>query len=108
MKDKKPDACILDIIGNTPLIQLQKITNHISSKIFAKLEFLNPMGSVKDRIAKYMIEKAEKRKLIGKHRPGPGPGGHSKGISIKGHCQGPDQQGKNKPAQDIGSGYSPG
>ncbi len=60
MKDKKPDACILDIIGNTPLIQLQKITNHISSKIFAKLEFLNPMGSVKDRIAKYMIEKAEK------------------------------------------------
>ncbi len=60
MKDKKPDACILDIIGNTPLIQLRKITNHISSKIFAKLEFLNPMGSVKDRIAKYMIEKAEK------------------------------------------------
>ncbi len=60
MKDKKPDACILDIIGNTPLIQLRKITNHISSKIFAKLEFLNPMGSIKDRIAKYMIEKAEK------------------------------------------------
>jgi cystathionine beta-synthase len=60
MKDKKSDASILDIIGNTPMIQLRKITNHISSKIFAKLEFLNPMGSVKDRIAKYMIEKAEK------------------------------------------------
>ena len=42
------------------MIQLRKITNHISGKIFAKLEFLNPMGSVKDRIAKYMIEKAEK------------------------------------------------
>lgn len=51
---------VLDVIGNTPLVRLNKITDGIKSEIFAKLEFLNPMGSVKDRVAKYMIEKAEK------------------------------------------------
>ena len=51
---------VLDVVGNTPLVRLNKITDGVSSEIFAKLEFLNPMGSVKDRIAKYMIEKAEK------------------------------------------------
>ncbi|MCK4836705.1 MAG: cysteine synthase family protein [Candidatus Aminicenantes bacterium] len=66
MENKKPYKSILDVVGNTPIIQLNKITNNISSKIFAKLEFLNPMGSVKDRIAKYMIEKAEKNGKIKK------------------------------------------
>jgi len=67
MKDKKPPKTLLDAVGHTPMIQLSKITHHVSSKIFAKLEFLNPMGSVKDRIAKYMIEKAEEQ---GKIKPG--------------------------------------
>ncbi len=51
---------ILDTVGNTPLVKLNKVTSGIESEIFAKLEFFNPMGSVKDRIAKYIIEKAER------------------------------------------------
>jgi len=58
---------ILDGIGNTPLIKLSRITEGLKADIFAKLEYLNPMGSVKDRIAKYMIEKAEKE---GRIKPG--------------------------------------
>lgn len=48
---------ILDLIGNTPLISLKETTG---LNIFAKAEFLNPGGSIKDRIAKNMIEEAEK------------------------------------------------
>jgi cystathionine beta-synthase len=51
---------IVDAIGHTPLVKLNRITDGLSSEIFAKLEFMNPMGSVKDRIARYMIEKAER------------------------------------------------
>jgi len=47
---------ILDAVGNTPMVQLKKVTTHA---IFAKAEFLNPGGSVKDRVAKYLIEEAE-------------------------------------------------
>ncbi len=50
---------ILDVVGNTPMVKLQKVTAGTGSEIYAKLEFMNPMGSVKDRAAKYMIEKAE-------------------------------------------------
>ncbi len=49
---------ILDLIGNTPLIDLQKTT---SMHIYGKAEFFNPGGSIKDRIAKYMLEQAEIR-----------------------------------------------
>jgi len=55
---------ILGTVGNTPLVRITKITKDVESQIFSKLEFLNPMGSVKDRIAKYMIEKAEKEGRI--------------------------------------------
>lgn len=51
---------VLDVVGNTPLVRLNNLANGFKSKIYAKLEFLNPMGSVKDRVAKYMIEKAER------------------------------------------------
>ena len=64
MNDKQAGNGILNFIGNTPLIQLRNIPSHVSSRIFAKLEFLNPMGSIKDRIAKYMIEKAERNGRI--------------------------------------------
>jgi cysteine synthase A len=47
---------ILDAVGDTPMVRLKKITGHA---IFAKAEFLNPGGSVKDRVAKYLIEEAE-------------------------------------------------
>ncbi|MCP5107753.1 MAG: cysteine synthase family protein [bacterium] len=62
MTDKRKRAydSILEAVGNTPLVRLNRLTNGFESKIFAKLEFLNPTGSIKDRIARYMIEKAEK------------------------------------------------
>jgi cysteine synthase A len=47
---------ILDAVGNTPMVRLKKVTPHA---IFAKAEFLNPGGSIKDRVAKYLIEEAE-------------------------------------------------
>jgi cysteine synthase A len=49
---------VLDIIGNTPILNLKKLTG---GNIYGKAEFLNPGGSIKDRIAKYMIEEAERR-----------------------------------------------
>ncbi len=50
---------ILDAIGNTPLVELRRLSPKPAVKIYAKLEGNNPTGSLKDRIAKYMIEEAE-------------------------------------------------
>jgi cystathionine beta-synthase len=58
--DRRAYDSVLEAIGSTPLVRLNRLTDGIKSDIFAKLEFMNPMGSVKDRIAKYMIEKAER------------------------------------------------
>jgi cysteine synthase A len=55
---------VLDAIGNVPLIQLKKMS---SGNVFVKAEHLNPGGSIKDRVAKYIIEIAEKE---GKLKPG--------------------------------------
>jgi len=54
------------LIGNTPLLSLGKIKKELGlcANIFAKLEFFNPAGSVKDRVALYMIEDAEKNGLL--------------------------------------------
>jgi [CysO sulfur-carrier protein]-thiocarboxylate-dependent cysteine synthase len=52
-------SSILDTIGNTPLVELQSFSPQPGVQIFAKLEGANPSGSVKDRIAKMMIEKAQ-------------------------------------------------
>jgi cystathionine beta-synthase len=57
-------ANALDTIGHTPLVTLQKISKGTKARIMAKLEFLNPGGSVKDRMALYMIEDAERRGLL--------------------------------------------
>ena len=67
MEEKKYYENILEGIGNTPLIKLNRITKGLKADIFAKLEFLNPMGSVKDRIAIHMIERAEEE---GRIKPG--------------------------------------
>jgi cystathionine beta-synthase len=58
---------ILDAIGNTPIVRLNNLTGHLRCGIYAKLEFMNPGGSVKDRIGKYMALGAERR---GDIRPG--------------------------------------
>jgi len=51
---------LLDLIGNTPLVQIKKLNNNKKVKILAKLEYFNPGGSIKDRPALQMIEDAEK------------------------------------------------
>ena len=58
---------VLETIGNTPLIRLNRLAEGISSNIYLKCEFFNPGGSVKDRIGKFIIEQAEKR---GELKPG--------------------------------------
>ncbi|MDR3682285.1 MAG: cysteine synthase family protein [Geothrix sp.] len=59
MRDKRVYENLLDVIGNTPLVRLKRITAGMPFQVWAKLEFLNPMGSCKDRIAKYLVEQAE-------------------------------------------------
>jgi cystathionine beta-synthase len=51
---------IVDAIGSTPLVKLGNISKGLKAAIWAKMEFMNPGGSIKDRIAKYMIEKGER------------------------------------------------
>ena len=58
---------VLDLIGNTPLVDVSNLSPNQNVRLMAKLENQNPFGSVKDRIAKSMIEQAEKN---GKLHPG--------------------------------------
>lgn len=51
----------IDLIGNTPLVSLKEMTGY---SIYAKAEFLNPGGSIKDRVAKNMVEQAEKKGVL--------------------------------------------
>lgn len=60
---KKADT-ILELIGNTPLVKLNHFTQPEDAAVYLKLEFFNPGGSVKDRIALGMIEQAEKDGLL--------------------------------------------
>lgn len=57
-------SSVLSFIGNTPLMKLQIELGGSTYETYAKLEFMNPSGSVKDRIAKYMIESAESRGIL--------------------------------------------
>ncbi len=56
---------ITQLIGNTPLVRLRRLTEGLDSQVVAKLEFFNPAGSVKDRIGVSMIDAAEQAGLIG-------------------------------------------
>ncbi|HKH30289.1 MAG TPA: cystathionine beta-synthase [Gaiellaceae bacterium] len=58
---------VLDLVGNTPLVRLPKVARNVEPTVVAKLEYLNPGGSVKDRIGMRMIERAERE---GKLKPG--------------------------------------
>lgn len=56
-----PSNNMLDVIGNTPVVKLNKILSPEHADVYVKLEYFNPTGSYKDRMAKTMIEEAEKR-----------------------------------------------
>lgn len=58
---------ILDTVGNTPLVKLNRIAEGLAAEVYVKLEFFNPLSSVKDRIGKAMVEAAEAE---GKLKPG--------------------------------------
>ncbi|MGZ4319773.1 MAG: pyridoxal-phosphate dependent enzyme, partial [Gaiellaceae bacterium] len=75
---------LLELVGNTPLVRLQKLVPADAATVLAKLEFLNPGGSVKDRIAITMVEAAERD---GKLKPGgtivePTSGNTGTGLAI--------------------------
>jgi cysteine synthase A len=55
---------ILKITGSTPIVRLSRIARNVDATLYAKLEYLNPTGSVKDRIAVYMIECAERKGIL--------------------------------------------
>ena len=56
---------ITELIGNTPLVRVRKITEGADADVVAKLEFFNPAHSVKDRIGAAMIDAAQEAGLIG-------------------------------------------
>lgn len=55
---------VLKVIGNTPIVRLNRVTQGSKANLCAKLEFMNPGGSIKDRIGWWMIEDAEKRGVL--------------------------------------------
>lgn len=63
-KEIKAYNSILELIGNTPLIKLNKITEGLTGDFYAKVEAFNPGHSTKDRIALYIIEEAERRGIL--------------------------------------------
>ncbi|HEV8488944.1 MAG TPA: cysteine synthase family protein [Candidatus Limnocylindrales bacterium] len=56
---------VLDAIGHTPLVEIPRMSPNPDVRIYAKLEMVNPTGSVKDRVAKYLVEDLEARGLLG-------------------------------------------
>ncbi|HEY8829317.1 MAG TPA: cysteine synthase, partial [Candidatus Limnocylindria bacterium] len=105
-------ADVLGLVGNTPLVHLSRIGKGLKARLVAKLEMLNPGGSVKDRIGLAMIEEAEKRGAL---KPGgtivePTSGNTGVGLAIaaalKGYrlvCTMPDKQSQEK--RDILRAY---
>src|SRR3954465_1164106 len=58
-------GALLEAVGHTPLVEIPRMSPKPSVRIFGKLEMLNPTGSVKDRVAKYLVEDLERRGLLG-------------------------------------------
>ena len=81
---------ILQVIGNTPIVRFNRIGQELNCELWGKCEFLNPGGSVKDRIGYYMVEQAEKDGLI---KPGytliePTSGNTGIGVALAGAVKG--------------------
>lgn len=75
-----------ELIGNTPLVKLQKLSEETGVEILGKCEFLNPTGSVKDRAASSMIEAAEKEGRLDKDTVIIEPTSGNTGISLAAIC----------------------
>ena len=98
-------ASIVDLIGNTPLVRLNRVTEGISATVLAKVEYLNPGGSAKDRIATRIIDAAEREGLL---KPGgtivePTSGNTGVGLALVAQQRGyrcvfvlPDKVGEDK------------
>ena len=81
---------ITDLIGRTPLMELVNFEKDCGAKIIAKLELLNPAGSAKDRVAREMIDDAEKKGIL---KPGaviiePTSGNTGIGLAAVGSAKG--------------------
>ena len=55
---------VADLVGNTPLVRLTRVTDGIAATVLAKVEYFNPGGSAKDRIARHIIDAAERDGLL--------------------------------------------
>ena len=78
---------IVEAIGNTPLVELKRLSPKPGVRIYAKLESTNPTGSVKDRVARAMIERAEEDGLVGPGQTILEPTSGNTGISLAMICQ---------------------
>jgi cysteine synthase len=76
----------LDLIGNTPMVLVRRLNPNPKVRLYLKLEKFNPGGSVKDRIAKYMIEDAEHRGLLTKDKVVLEPTSGNTGIGLAMVC----------------------
>src|SRR5881398_1269948 len=104
---------IIDLVGDTPIVRLDRVSRDVPGEILAKLEFLNPGGSIKDRIGLAMIEQAERD---GRLRPGgtivePTSGNTGAGLAIAAAIKGyrcifvmPDKMSQEKIAMLRGYG----
>ena len=54
----------LELIGNTPMVRLARVASSVDANVYAKCEFLNPSGSIKDRMALRMIQEAERKEEL--------------------------------------------
>ena len=74
-------------VGNTPLVRLKRVTKGLDATVAAKVEYFNPLGSVKDRIGVAMIEAAEKAGHINDQHHHPGADEwkyrHSSGLRLR-------------------------
>jgi [CysO sulfur-carrier protein]-thiocarboxylate-dependent cysteine synthase len=82
---REPGKCCPDlvgVIGNTPMVELKRMSPKEGVRLFAKLEFYNPTGSVKDRVARAMIERAEQEGAIAPGQTILEPTSGNTGISL--------------------------